>query len=163
MSLFNPGTTGPPLSPKSRRAQVIKEVILREIVLADQLKKAADKKAADKKPTANTLPNGDQIDFTEYDKGDSVVFTTKPPENTPPVHVESIVNQKLMAAFQRRRNFANRVKWAIQYPKMVKPTSNDGHLILSSPTKRESEKLINAIKRKHRPHKKPSWLKPSTK
>lgn len=178
MSLLILVTDDRPLSPKSRRANVLKEVILQDFALAAQLKKTADKKAADKEaaakkaadkgaadlePDSDTLTNGGRIDFAMYDISNSFVFTAKPPENTPPEHVESIVNQKLMAAIQRRRNFTNRVKWAIQYPKRVKPTSNDGHLVLSTPTKREGEKLINATKRKHRPHKKQSWLKPSTK
>ena len=82
-------------------------------------------------------------------------------EAKPPRKVVSR-REKFWRALKRQSNLAKRAKWTVQFPKRVVPTSNGGHLVLSNHTKREGEKLINAIKREHRPRKKPSWLKPST-
>jgi hypothetical protein len=82
-----------------------------------------------------------------------------PAANPPTKRVSK--KMKIWRALQRNINLGKRANWAVQFPKRVKRTSNGGHLVLSNHTKRESEKLINAIKRKHKPHKKALWLKPS--
>jgi aminoglycoside phosphotransferase family enzyme len=71
--------------------------------------------------------------------------------------------QKLAEQITRFHNRAQRAKWAVQYPKRVKPTSNGEHLVLSNHTQREGEKLINAIKRKIRHTTKPTAATPDKK
>lgn len=76
----------------------------------------------------------------------------------------NVVSKKarLWKALQRDINQGKCTKWAIQFPKRVKRTSNGGYLVLSNHNRHEGKKLINAINRNHTPRKKLSWLKPST-
>ncbi len=150
--------------PPSRRGQVIKNVRKIEQSLADNLKKTADKRASQKKKSSSDqLPNGGRINFDEYNNRRSIGLNTRPPLNVVPAPViPANKNAKFWQALKKQQNIGKRAKWAVQFPKRVKPTASGGHLVLSNPTQRENEKLINAIKREHRPRKKLRWLKSTT-
>lgn len=160
-------------SPKSRRANVVLKVLEHEAELVS----AMNERAASRPPSV-PLPNEGRIDFDSY-RPSPVHFTVRPtpkhpatdvtPPNEPPaataLPTKKVVSrmEKICRALQKRANLSKHAKWAVQFPKRIKATSNGGHLVLSNHTKREGEKLINAVKREHKPHKKLPWLKPTNK
>jgi hypothetical protein len=154
-------------SPKSRRANVVLKVLEHEAKLVQ-----AAKERAESRPVSVPLSDNRGIDFASF-RPSPVHFTVRPtpthfvdaadnglPPDEPPAGAakppRKVVSRKakFWRALQRRANLAKRAKWAVQYPKSVKPTSNGGHLVLSNHTNREGEKLINAINRDNRPRKK---------
>ncbi len=122
-----------PMKPKpklatSRRARALEKIQETEKALADK----------------TATPGGTMV-FSENTSGNPTVGAT----TTVPAKKKKLKKKKkLIEQLTRFHNREQRAKWAIQYPKRVKPTSNGGHLVLSNHTQREGEKLINAINRR---------------